>query len=39
MQQYADIYLLQNYSTCCGGSIASIIRSTSKCNCSFWYRS
>jgi hypothetical protein len=39
MQQYAGVYLLQNYSTCFRVSIAPIIRSTSNCNCSFWYRS
>ena len=37
MQQYAGVYLLQNYMF--RVSIAPIIRSTSNCNCSFWYRS
>ena len=39
IQQYAGVYLLQNHSNMFQVSIAPIIRSTSNCNCSFWYRS
>ena len=38
MQHYADIYLLQNHSTCFGCT-APIIRSTKNCNRSLRYRS
>ena len=38
MQQYADIYLLQNYSTCFGGVTAPIIRSIKNCTRSLRYR-
>ena len=37
MQQYVGTYLLQVYMF--QASIAPIIRSTTNCNCSLWYRS
>jgi len=39
MQQYAGIYLLQNYSMCfgCPSHLSSGVHK--KCNCSLWYRS
>jgi len=38
MQQYAGIYLLQNYSTCLG-CLSHPSSGAHKTNCRFWYRS
>jgi len=38
MQQYASVYLLQNYSTCFG-CLSHPSPEVHQTNCSFWYRS
>jgi len=39
MQQYAGVFLLQNYSTCFGCLSHPSSGVHRNCNCSFWYRS